>query len=64
MKLKDYIANLTKLAKKYPNATVLYASDEEGNSYQEVVYDASAGTYDDNGFDASLNDKANAVCLN
>jgi hypothetical protein len=40
MKLKEYLKDLNSLVKKYPklnDVIVIYARDDEGNGYQEVV---------------------------
>ena len=36
MTLKAYAKLINKLAEKYPRATVVYASDDEGNCFQQV----------------------------
>lgn len=64
MKLKDYIKQLQVIAKTHPNATVVYSSDEEGNSYSEVVYSPTLGRFDgEREFDDATSYK-NAVCIN
>jgi hypothetical protein len=65
MKLKNYIKELAKLAKKYPNATVVSASDEEGNAFSEVIYSPSVGKFDGREFDDDVEpNRVNAVCIN
>jgi hypothetical protein len=72
MKLKDYIKKLQKLAEKYPNATVCYSSDSEGNSFESVVYNPGAGCFDkqdrrfdhEDTFEEDDGLKVNAVCIN
>lgn len=63
MKLKNYIVKLQKLADKYPDATVVYSSDEEGNSFKEVVYAPTAGDFDGESFEGDAQ-RVNAVCVN
>lgn len=41
MILKEYIKYLQKLAEKHGDAEVWYATDEEGNSYDAVVFGPS-----------------------
>ena len=67
MKLKQYAAQLTKLAQQYPDALVVVASDDEGNYYQPASYSPSAGHFADNEFwpdDMTEGKKVTAVCLN
>ena len=37
MKIKTYIKKLQDIAKNNPDAIVIYSSDEEGNSFNEVL---------------------------
>ena len=62
MKLKDYAKKLAALAAKHPNANVVYSKDDEGNQFNEVIYEPTAGTFEDDNFEKS--DKVNAVCIN
>lgn len=66
MKLKEYAAKIAKLAKKYPTATVIYSSDDEGNEFAHVNFEPSAGNYfGGNRFgDFDKEGKINAVCVN
>lgn len=68
MKLKTYIKELQKLAKKYPDATVIYAIDDEGNGYNEVYMGPSACVWDGNDIileeDHDNPNDVNAVILN
>ena len=41
MVLKEYAKYINDLVKIDPNAEVVYASDAEGNSYEEVFYKPS-----------------------
>jgi hypothetical protein len=43
MKLKDYAKHIAELAKDYPNATVIYSQDTEGNDFKKVVFTPTAG---------------------
>lgn len=43
MKLKQYAKKLQALAEEYPNAVVVYASDDEGNEFNLVSRDPSPG---------------------
>jgi hypothetical protein len=72
MTLRKYIAALNALAKEDPKAleyTVVTASDDEGNSYDEVNFGPAVGQYEswemtfpDGEDDEDL--KLNAVCVN
>jgi len=69
MKLKKYIIKLQKLAEKHPEAEVVYSKDDEGNGYQPVHFDPSAGRFEDGEWEPDDNteeftEKINAVCLN
>lgn len=71
MKLKDYIVKLQKVADKHPNSTVVFAVDEQGNSFAEVNFTPTLGNF---GGDTFIADDGtvefdelcpiNAVCLN
>jgi hypothetical protein len=43
MTLKEYSESISKLAENYPDALVVYSSDDEGNSYQKVSSDGTLG---------------------
>lgn len=46
MTLKEYVAHLNRLMRENPKAkdmTVMYASDAEGNSFDEVFYAPNVG---------------------
>jgi len=71
MKLKDFAKEINELTKKYPNATVVFASDEEGNSFHENRFAPSSGNFrgrdfikDDGTEEFSENYSVNAVCIN
>ena len=65
MKLKEYAKWVAKMAKKHPNALVVYSSDDEGNSFHEVnddfgfvdKFDRASGEWDESG-------KTTAICIN
>lgn len=46
MNIKDFAANIQRLAKKYPDAIVVYSSDSEGNGFSEVDYGPTPGYFD------------------
>lgn len=69
MTFKDYVNNLNQFLKENPElaeAKTIYASDDEGNSYREVIYYPSCGEFtDDNEFHGEADtDIVNAVCIN
>lgn len=68
MKLKDYILHLQKIAKNHPDLEVVYSADNEGNSYNTVVFSPAVGEFDGDTFTFSAevvgNKKPNAVCIN
>jgi hypothetical protein len=74
MTVKKYINTLIEIVKRNPEIEdykVIYASDSEGNTYEKVFYTPTVMSAD--GFDNSylevkpiltINDKANALCIN
>ena len=68
MKIREYISHLTVMAVAHPDLEVVYASDEEGNSYDPVRYRPLLGHYDGVEFEGheDVEDKEalNAVCIN
>lgn len=71
MKLKDYIVKLQKVADKHPNSTVVFAVDDEGNSFAEVNFTPTLGNFgggtfiaDDGTVEFDELCPINAVCLN
>lgn len=71
MKLKEYAAKLTELAKEYPNAKVVYTIDDEGNDFREVNFTPSPGNFGDGEFisddgteEFGQQFKINSVCIN
>jgi hypothetical protein len=46
MTLKEYSESISKLAEKYPDALVVYSSDDEGNSFQKVSSGGTLGFFD------------------
>ena len=45
MTLKEYAKSISALARKYPDAVVVSASDDEGNSFQTVHYAGTLGFF-------------------
>ena len=74
MNLNKYIARLVELVEsnpKYGELTVITASDDEGNDYNEVHFDPSLGNFEDAEFTLYEEDEdddeqpdVNAVCVN
>jgi len=70
MKLSEYITHLQALVKQNPevrNYSVVYSSDSEGNSYEEVYYHPTVGCFESGEFEiVSRADfyRANSVCIN
>ncbi len=66
MKLKEYVAALQEIADKYPDLKVIYASDEEGNSFSEVCFDPSVCRFDGESISQEEEDEKNpnAVIIN
>lgn len=48
MILKEYAESINELAEKYPDALVVYSSDDEGNSFQKVISAGTLGFFDGN----------------
>jgi hypothetical protein len=48
MKLKEYAEIINKLAEEYPDVLVVYASDDEGNSFQKANHAGTVGFFDGN----------------
>lgn len=67
MRLKDYIKQLEKIAEKNPDALVISASDEEGNSFNEVRFAPTILFYskENNSIsDVEYDGYVEAVCIN
>lgn len=65
MKLETYAKSLLELAELYPDVDVVYSSDDEGNSFQKVVYSPKAGNFRMGTFILPDNkNKINSVCIN
>jgi len=67
MKLKDYIKQLQKIAEKNPDVLVICASDDKGNSFNEVQFAPAIFYYSKK--DKSISDieyvgYIEAVCIN
>lgn len=64
MKLHDYILELEKLHAQYPNAKLVYASDDEGNAYHQVGWHPTAINFDFNNMIPTEKKKVNAILIN
>ena len=68
MKLKEYIAHLYKLVEEFPesvNYDLVYAGDDEGNSYGRVAYLPHCGWWDeDDQMFSSYAGTQLVVCIN
>ena len=75
MTLKQYIEMLQKFVEENPETLefeVIYAEDDEGNGYGNIVYSPSKGVFDDGEFYTEKNleegdyqpSDMNAVCIN
>ncbi len=65
MKLRDYVKLINNLAKKYPNAKVIYSIDDEGNDFCMVHYAPQAGNFNSDEGEWDNNVKpVNSVCIN
>lgn len=63
MTIKEYIKDLEVLAKKYPEAKVIYSKDDEGNGFNYVHFAPAPGNFNDGEFDDDSR-SVNAICLN
>ena len=71
MTLNEYIEQLQKLAKQYPDAVLIYASDDEGNSF-DIVSNTPTKMYFDEEENAAYNNEKDgwgnemqiAICIN
>ena len=65
MRLAEYAIALGRLAKKYPDADVVYSSDEEGNSFDLLIHCPTTGKFKNGEFEYKTAKKdVNAVCVN
>jgi hypothetical protein len=66
MKLKQYIAALQEIADKHSDLTVIYASDSEGNYFNEVYYTPSVCRFDNGSVSQAEEDEENpnAIIIN
>ncbi len=68
MLFKDYVAGLNQLLKLRPelaDATTVYASDDEGNSFHEVHSNGTIWERDEDNNEFNYNPETpNAVCIN
>ena len=63
MQLSEHISNLQMIYKKHGDLKVIYAKDEEGNSFNEVAYDPSVGKFKNREFEQT-DDNPDSVCIN
>jgi len=63
MTLKDYARKINELAKKFPDAIIVYGKDDEGNSFHEVCFDPSPGHFEGRNFESNKAE-INSVCIN
>ena len=75
MKLKEFLENLNELVKENPQVLeyeVIYAKDDEGNGFSEIVYTPSVGFLDDDSEFTDevsedwdeLEEEPNVICIN
>ena len=65
MVLKDYIKKLQELEAKHGgDLLMISASDDEGNDYNEVHYDPTAGNFKKRDREWQVEGKINSVCVN
>lgn len=67
MKFREYLSNLQKLAESKPETldfVVVSSSDEEGNSFSEVMFEPQLGFYDEETKEFDADSGARAVCIN
>lgn len=62
--IQEYAQRINTLAKKYPNATLIYSADDEGNAYNELFTLPHVGNFSDEGEFDTESDEINAVCIN
>ena len=62
--IQEYAQRINALAKKYPNATLIYSADDEGNAYSELFTLPHVGNFSDEGEFDTESDEINAVCIN
>jgi len=66
MKLKEYLEKLNKMVEETPmllTLDVITSKDDEGNGYNQVHYEPTAGWFEDGDFD-NTDTEINAVCVN
>ena len=71
MTLELYIEQLQKFTERYPEAlkySVVYSSDEEGNSFHPVEFSPTLGAFDESDLaftsHTEINENADSVCIN
>lgn len=69
--LKEYANELNRCTEQYPDALVVSASDEEGNSFSLVGFSPTLGHYSNRDFESVDEEvtgeetpEINAVCIN
>lgn len=63
MKLSEYIKNLQSIKKKHGDLDVIYAKDDEGNGFNQIIYDPSVGKFINREFEQT-EDNPDSVCVN
>ena len=67
MKFKEHVEKMNDLLKKRPEIAdfkVVSSSDDEGNSFNHVVYFPAIGAYDEEEKDFVEGKEDNSVCIN
>lgn len=66
MNIIAYAEKIAELAKKHPTAEVVFAGDNEGNSFEKVVYSPTPGKYKDGEFTpyTEVTQEVNSICIN
>ena len=67
MKLKHYLKNINNLVKAHPEClefVAISASDDEGNSFSEVIFSPTLVEFDGQDVIDDESDAPNAVCIN
>ena len=62
--IAEYAKRINALAKKYPNATMIYSADDEGNAYSELYTMPHVGNFTEEGEFDPESDDINAICIN
>jgi len=66
MKLANYIEKLNKLLKEKGDLPIIYSMDEEGNGFDLVIHEPTAGVFEENDFtiESESLGKPNVICIN